>query len=136
MSPGTYELGIDPGLLTRFEDAGRAIEWKPVPDPPRRRGGPKLRVAHLYEEEARVESWNTADGVALRADSGPVGALVVLLELMRRGRPYRLVSQNAGRATGFASGALVAVWGSTENPPSDSTLEVQDLVELARYALR
>jgi hypothetical protein len=129
-------LAVDPGLLSRFRAAGEAIAWRPSPAPPRRKGGPRVRIAHLYEEEARVETWNTADGVALRADSGPVGALVVLLEIARQGPPHRLVSQNAGRADGFAAGAIVAVWGTLENPPADSTLEPTDLVELARYALR
>jgi hypothetical protein len=127
---------VDPGLMARFESAGREVVWKPPATPPRRKGGPKVRVAHLYEEEARVETWNTPDGVAMRVDSGPVGALVLLLELARRGPPHRLVSQNAGRASGYTAGALVAVWGTLEDPPADSAVRPSDLVDLARYALR
>jgi len=126
--------GVAPGLLERFRSAGLTIEWRPASGTSGRKKK-NVRIAHLFQEEARVETQKTAGGTSLKVDSGPVGALVLLLEGDRRGPPRCLVSQNAGRDPAFPSGALVAVWGPLEDPPSDGPVRVPDLVELARYAL-
>jgi hypothetical protein len=127
-------IEIDPGLLTRYRDAGRKIAWRSAPRGARRPAGRRARIAHLNDEEARVEEWGTAKRAGLAVDSGPVGALVVLLEIDRRGPPTALGAENAGRDAAFPSGAIVAAWGEV-TVPTDSRPTVRDLVELARYAL-
>ncbi|MGP8072078.1 MAG: hypothetical protein ACLPZM_02985 [Thermoplasmata archaeon] len=126
-------LGIPPGLLDRFRAAGGQVAWRPANGKSRK--GVTVRVAHLFQEEARVETLDEPGGTVVRTDSGPVGALVLLLEADRRGVPRRWCAQSAGRDPQFPSGALLGVWGSTGDPPSDSAVRVGDLVELARYAL-
>jgi hypothetical protein len=88
----------------------------------------------LNDEEARVEQWGTGKRVGIAVDSGPVGALVILLEMDRRGPATALGAENAGRDAAFPSGAIFATWGDGR-VPVDSRPRVQDLVELARYAL-
>jgi hypothetical protein len=127
-------LAIDPGLLARYRDAGGRIAWRPAPKGTKRPAGRKARIAHLNDEEARVEEWGTGTRSGIAADSGPVGALVVLLEIDRRGPPTLLGAQNAGRDPAFATGTLVATWGGP-NVTCDSRPTVDDLVQLARYAL-
>jgi hypothetical protein len=127
-------LPVEAGLLARFREAGVKIAWRPAPKGPRRRRGGTVRLAHLHDEEARVETWGTSRSGGVAADSGPLGALVLLLEADRRGLPDRLASWNAGRDPTFAQGAVVASWGASA-VPSDSTPRLADLVELARYAL-
>ena len=135
MTTRPSRLPIDAGLLERFRRAGGEIRWRRVPAariPPR---GRTARIAHLHDEEARVEKWGTAREGGVAVDSGPVGALVLLLEADRRGVPDVVGAAEAGRDPAFRSGALVAVWGSGK-APTDSAPELADLVELARYALR
>ncbi len=72
--------------------------------------------------------------VRVAVDSGPVGALVILLEIDRRGPPSALGASEAGRDPAFPSGAIVAGWGGV-SVPADSRPRLHDLVELARYAL-
>jgi hypothetical protein len=127
-------LPVDPGLLARFRDGGRAIAWRPAPSPPRARRGRRARIAHLHDEEARVESWGTEAKGGVAVDSGPLGALVVLLEADRRGLPTALGTRNAGEDPAFPSGAIAAGWGG-EAVPADSRPRLADLIELARYAL-
>jgi hypothetical protein len=127
-------LAIDAGLLARYRDAGRRIVWRPAPRGAKRPAGRSARIAHLNDEEARVEQWGTGRRVGISADSGPVGALVVLLEIDRRGPPTALGAQDAGRDAAFPSGAIVAAWGEVVIP-TDSKPRVEDLVQLARYAL-
>ncbi|MGP8078221.1 MAG: hypothetical protein ACLQD8_06735 [Thermoplasmata archaeon] len=127
-------LPIDPGLLARFRDAGGRIAWRPAPKGVPRPAGRTARLAHLHEEEARVEQWARGSRAGVAVDSGPLGALVLLLEIDRRGPPRALGAQEAGRDPAFAGGAIVAVWGE-EAAPTDSLPRFQDLVELARYAL-
>ena len=76
----------------------------------------------------------TPTGLELRVDAGPVGALVLLLEMDRRGLPSGLGAADGSRDPAFPSGALVAVWGSG-TVPADSRPQLSDLVDLARYAL-
>ncbi len=128
-------LPIDAGLLARFRDAGTQIAWRPAPAAPRSARGRSARVAHLHDEEARVETWGRPPKGGIAADSGPVGALVLLLEADRRGALPALGAREAGGSPAFAAGALVAGWGG-EVVPHDTVPELRDLVELARYALR
>ncbi len=125
-------LPIDPGLLARFRDAGRQIAWRAAPRP--RHRGRTARVAHLHDEDARVERWGTDGTGGVAADSGPVGALVVLLEADRRGAAPSLTAWNAGTDPAFPQGAIVGTWGEAP-PPGDSVPRLADLVEIARYAL-
>jgi hypothetical protein len=127
-------LRIDPGLLTRYREAGRRITWRPAPKGVRRPAGRRARIAHLNDEEARVEEWGTARRVGVAVDSGPVGALVLLLEIDRRGPPTALGAEESGRDAAFPSGAIVAAWGNVA-VPVDSQPRLADLIELARYAL-
>ncbi|MGA9839812.1 MAG: hypothetical protein WBE40_05270, partial [Thermoplasmata archaeon] len=99
-----------------------------------RPGGRRARIAHLNDEDARVEEWGTGRRVGIAVDSGPVGALVVLLEIDRRGAASALGAEDAGRDAAFPSGAIVAAWGDLP-VPTDSRPRLEDLVELARYAL-
>ncbi len=133
-------LPVDPGLLRRFQAAGTEIAWRPAPASrgEKRRGGSRAgggaRIAHLHDEEARVEERSDGAARLLVTDSGPVGALVLLLEIDRRGPPTGLRAHEAGAMSGFAQGALEARWGAplARGEPS---LPLRDLVELARYAL-
>jgi hypothetical protein len=131
--------GVDPGLMARFRIAGAQLTWRAAPAPPRagrRRAakGVTNRIAHLHDEEARVEE--RADGARrqLTVESGPVGALVLVLALDERGLPNRLVTHEAGAAEGFPAGAIEASW----EPGSEAgslALAVSDVVSLARFAL-
>jgi hypothetical protein len=150
-SGGGAGLGIDGGLLERFRAAGAKIEWREDTPPPVRppsaragAGGPKkpraaaapprVRRAHLHDEEARVEEYAEAPGYRIVTDSGPVGALVLLLEMDRRGRPARIVPHDADVRSKFRQGAIEAVWeDGREDAPVG--LPIADLVQLARYAL-
>jgi hypothetical protein len=96
--------------------------------------GRKARIAHLNDEEARVEEWGSGARSAIAVDSGPVGALVILLEIDRRGPATSLGSADAGRDPAFSMGSIVAAWGDAD-VPTDSRPQLKDLVELARYAL-
>jgi hypothetical protein len=132
MSPSA--VPIDPGLLARFRDAGAKIAWRPAPKGPKRPAGRVGRIAHLNEEEVRVERWGRAPAAGVAVDSGPLGALVLLLEVDRNGLPSAIGTQEAGRDPAFPSGSIVAGWGDSP-VPTDSKPRLQDLVELARYAL-
>lgn len=124
--------GIPASLLERLRSAESRIEWRPAVG--RAKRGSTVRIAHLFEEEARVARSETPRGVELRVDSGPVGALILLLEIDRRGLPSALGAADGSRDPEFPSGALVARWGPGP-VPTDSRPRVADLVDLARYAL-
>ena len=130
----TAPLSIDPGLLRRFEEAGAKIVWREAPRAPTLAQGRRRRIAHLHEEEARVETWGSDRRGGVAVDPGPVGALVLVLECARRGAPTALGASNAGPDPSFPTGRIEARWGSTE-VPNDSTPRMGDLVEIARYAL-
>lgn len=130
MTPGRLE--VDEGLRTRLLDAGGRIAWRPAGRAPRPPKGRTARIGHLHDEEARVEVWGTDARGGVEVDSGPVGALVLLLEVDRRGPPGLLEARGAGVDPAFPQGAIRATWGS---PPRAGELTLHDLVELARYAL-
>jgi len=127
-------LEVDAGLLARFRAAGAKIAWRPVPARAKRGAPGRVRVAHLNDEEARVAVSGRGANLRVAVDAGPVGALVLLLEVDRRGPPAALGASEAGREPGFPAGAIVAAWGDPE-VPTDSEPRVRDLVDLARYAL-
>lgn len=134
MTVPATSLGIDAGLLARYRDAGVKIAWRPAPRGPKRPKGRKARIAHLNDESARVEQWGAGAKTGIAADSGPLGALVILLEIDRRGPPSVIGAQDAGRDPAFGSGALIAEWGG-DPLEFDSRPTLHDLVKLARYAL-
>lgn len=134
MSADPPPLPLNPGLRTRFRLAGEKIAWIPTvssPELPRPR---MRRRAQLREEEAVVEEWGSETDGGLMVESGPLGALVLLLAFDRRGLPTTLGASYAGHAPGFPSGAIVAIWGS-DPAPTDERPRFQDVVDLARYAL-
>lgn len=125
---------IDPGLLARFRGAATQVAWRNAPPMPKRPRGRRVRIAHLHDEEARVESWGTDRAGGCEVDSGPVGALVLVLETERRGRLPRLTSVEATEDPAFRGGAIRAQWGGRATSRA-TELRLVDLVELARYAL-
>ncbi|MFY9717935.1 MAG: hypothetical protein WAK40_08425 [Thermoplasmata archaeon] len=134
MSGSAAPLPIDAGLLGRFRDAGTKIAWRPAPKGTKRPAGRTSRIAHLHDEETRVEQWGAGRRAGVAVDSGPLGALVLILEIDQRGLPTALGAAEAGRDPAFPSGAIVAGWGSA-SVPQDSVPRLDDLIELARYAL-
>jgi hypothetical protein len=133
-------LPIDAGLWNRFEAAGAKIAWRPVivPRPGTRSSAvtPRSRIAHLHDEEARVEERPSRSGFSLLVESGPVGALVILLEAGVRGVPSTLQGVEGAVEPQFPSGAIRALWGRTSSSSAGTEVSLTDLVELARYALR
>jgi hypothetical protein len=126
--------GIHPGLRARFVSAGERIAWKPSVEAPTRPSGRRGRVAVFREETARVEEWGSDTDGGVMVDSGPLGALVLMLTVHRRGIPRAIGAVLAGRDPAFPSGAIVAVWG--DGPvPEDERPRPEDVVDLARYAL-
>jgi hypothetical protein len=123
----------DPGFVARLREAYGTIVWKDA-STELEGGAREARIAHLHDEEARIETWETPRGAGVAVTSGPVGALVLLVEIDRRGAPQRLGARNAGRDPVFPDGSVVATWGEDAGP-LDSTPRLRDLVELARYAL-
>ncbi len=127
-------LPIDEGLLARFRSAGARIAWRTAPAEPRRSSRRRAQIAHLHDEEARVESWGRSPSGGLEVDSGPLGALIVLLEADRRGVLPSLTAREAASDPAFPQGAIAARWGPGPTKPLPGPT-VHDLVELARYAL-
>jgi hypothetical protein len=128
-------LGIDAGLLGRFRAAGAKIAWREAVSP---KGGRSTtgtaRTAHLNDEEARVEERDEGGASVLTVESGPVGALVLLLQWEARGEPNRLVTHEAGELPAFPGGALEARW-TPGSPERVLAFPLADVVGLARYAL-
>ncbi len=125
---------LEPAFARRLRTAGAAITWRAAPRTRRPARGPSARLARLRDEEARVELRELDGEVTVEVTAGPVGAVVLLLEVDRRGPPDRLGSRNGGATPAFPDGSIVAGWGVRELP-SDATPTLRDLVELARYAL-
>ncbi|HXW66969.1 MAG TPA: hypothetical protein VEL82_03715 [Thermoplasmata archaeon] len=138
MSPAAGPDGLEAPLVSRFRAAAAKIAWREAPGASRRRAPgpasrPRARIAHLHDEEARVETRGRGRSVAITVDSGPVGALVLLLESDARGPPRLLEPIEASAAPGFPGGAIRATWAT--GGPSGGPLSLRDLAELARYAL-
>jgi hypothetical protein len=116
--------------VERFRQAGDGIRWRTVPG-----ARPRAQIAHLNDEESRVEVVDDGPTHQLRVESGPVGALVLLLEIAQRGPATELWAVET-TVPPFPRGMLVARWGS--NFPQGTAghgIELTDLVTLARYAL-
>jgi hypothetical protein len=126
--------GADPGLLARFRRAGTQIEWRSAASSGRGRRGRAVEIAHLHDEEAPVARWGSDRAGGIAAGAGPLGALIVLLEVDRRGPPGAWGAWNAGTDARFPEGAIVAAWGEAV-PHPDSVPRPGDLIEIARYAL-
>lgn len=119
---------VDAGLADRFRRAAPQIQWRTVPRP-------KGRIAHLNDEEARVAPRERDGRAQVTVDAGPVGALVLLLEIDARGAPSGLWTSDA-RSAPFRGGAFIAAWGDPPEPPEGARpVPLADLVGLARYAL-
>ena len=135
------ELGIDPGLLERFRQASTKVAWTEAAPTAAKKGrraarpaaGPRVRTARLSDESARVESDESGPRFRMLAESGPVGALVVVIEIAARGLPDRLTPVLAGERPAFPMGAIEAEWGGGAS--AGRVLRLSDLVGLARYAL-
>ncbi len=139
---------IDPGLRERFRAAEAQIQWReaepartrppkgarPATRRPPKSRADRVRIAHLNDEEARLEESNHGSTVSFVVDSGPVGALLVLLEMERRGPPSLLTTHDAGESPGFPQGAIEARWDEGTTRP-EFALPIADLIQLARYAL-
>jgi hypothetical protein len=139
---------IDPGLRERFRAAEAQIQWRDAEPArtrpakgakPSRQRTPKpktarVRIAHLHDEEARLEETDHGPTVSFVVDSGPVGALLVLLEMERRGPPALLTTRDAGESPEFPQGAIEARWDDRTTRP-EFALPIADLIQLARYAL-
>lgn len=118
-----------PGLLTRFHQAGEKIAW--------RSASPEEEhawIAHLNDEEARMEREESEGSVRITTDAGPVGALVLLLEIEQWGPPNFLHSVNSSGPP-FPQGSLEAGWGRATPRTNGRPLPMEDVVALARYAL-
>jgi hypothetical protein len=132
-------IGLDEGLLDRFRHAGTQVAWE-TSTPPRSRsprrpsGAVKVRIAKLNDESARVMEVSSGRNYRLTVDSGPVGALLVLLACAERGPPVWLHPRLAGDLPDFPSGAIEAGWGKSTDTGGGG-LRIADLVPLARYAL-
>ena len=125
--------GVDPGLADRFRRAGEGIAWR-RPRPAQGRGWSD-RIAHLHDEEARIRTEERPGSARMTAEPGPVGALVLLLEIDRRGEPAVLEAFDAAVAP-FAAGGLRATWGKPWAPDGPARrIPPKDLVDVARYAL-
>lgn len=136
------EWRLDTGLAERFRAAGAQIQWR---DPEgdgaahakaKDRSAParQVRIAHLNDEEARVEAAEGKLSSTWIVDSGPVGALVLLLEIQRRGPPARLAPRDADPSGPFPMGAIEACW-ERRAASAPYELPARDLILLARYAL-
>ncbi|MFI5414902.1 MAG: hypothetical protein ACHQ16_04450, partial [Candidatus Lutacidiplasmatales archaeon] len=119
MTARPVPTGIEPGLMARFRIAGGQITWRTASSkrPANSKGkGAGGRIAHLHDEESRVEERTAGTSIVLVVESGPVGAIVVVLALDVRGLPNRLVTHEAAALPGFPNGAIEARWdaGSAE----------------------
>jgi len=147
--PDPEPLPIDAGLLERFLEAERGVEWRPVevrPRPVRARKtrspptGARARIeagarlAYYHDESARIEERSAGSEVVLMVTSGPVGALVLIGECSRRGLPTSLEARNAGDLAEFPEGAIEARWDENARA-HHHVLPFGDVVKLARYAL-
>ena len=92
------------------------------------------RLAYYHDETARVEQRTVGSEEILIVTSGPVGALVLIGECARRGRPTSLEARNAGDLAEFPEGAIEARWNANARVGKPG-LPFADVVKLARYAL-
>ena len=132
------ELPGGAALWERLRAAEKEIHWTPVAAPGGRRKGarsPTVRMAKLHDEEARFELEESDGRAVALASSGPVGALLLLLEMDRRGRPRHLRGRAAAKASGYPDGAIEAEWGTGTAEEARPEVPIEDLLALVRYAL-
>ena len=137
MTARPVATGVEPGLMARFRIAGSQITWRTAganPAGKSNRKGESSRMAHLHDEESRVVETADRKSRVLVVESGPVGALVVVLALDERGLPNWLATHEAGAVAGFPTGAIEARWDAGSEERS-LALSISDVVALARYAL-
>ncbi len=141
MTAAAAPFPIDSGLLRRFLLAEKGIRWRIFEAPGSRRAasspsGPlaRVRLAHLHDETARIEERADGPSGVVVVTSGPVGALFLIGEFMRRGLPTELSARSGGELPGFPDGAIEAQWDPNARG-SHRVLPVADIVNLARYAL-
>jgi hypothetical protein len=131
MSRVTADLPGDPGLWERFRSMRDRIVWHPLPPPAVRSPGAIAHRATLHEQSARREIRSASeDGVDVLVDSGPLGALLLLLEWDERGGSPVFSAVDSGEPE-FPEGAIVAHFGGR----LPASLPVRDILDLARFAL-
>ena len=124
---------LSPALTQRLTLEATKITWTTPARRGRGRPGHRSRVATLRKDSARVEEWGDGAEHGLGVDASPLGALVLLDEVVRRGPPDALGAHSAGRDPLFPDGAIVAIWG-TGAAPDDERPGPADLVGLVRFA--
>jgi len=117
---------VPAALQQRFFAAEAALQWRPAG------GQSQDRIAHLHDEEARVRS--VRGGATITTDPGPVGALVLVVAVLRRGEPARLEAIDEAEVP-FAGGALRATWSGPATGSPGRPIPFADVVAVARYAL-
>lgn len=128
----------DPSFWQRLRDARPGVAWKPAPKSRGRPGAPAkalARIARLHDEEARYEERTGAGRRSVIVSSGPVGALLLLLDVDDRGLPHSISALTAGTEPAFPDGAIEATWEEGSAPRQPKGVPMEELFTLARYAL-
>ncbi|HEV2449619.1 MAG TPA: hypothetical protein VGU43_04310 [Thermoplasmata archaeon] len=135
----TNRLPGEAVLWERLRAAEKEIGWTEVPARTRskrpRAPTPRIRVAKLHDEEARFELSESGPRCSAVASSGPVGALLLLLEMDRRGAPGHLYARAAAKSSPYPDGAIEAEWGSPAAGDGRAEVPIEELLALVRYAL-
>ena len=130
-APGPGPRPGDPGLWERFRAVRPKIRSEPLELPAPRGPGHRADRVTLNEQTARRERRPHPDGsIEVVVDSGPLGALLLLLEWDDRGEPPVFGPVDQGEPD-FPEGAIVARFGG---PPAAS-LPAKQILDLARFAL-
>lgn len=126
-------------LWERLRAAEKEIAWTEAASRPRskRSRAPvtRVRVAKLHDEEARFELSESGPSCSAVASSGPVGALLLLLEMDRRGAPQHLYARPAAPRSPYPDGAIEAEWGGPPAGDGRPEVPIEELLALVRYAL-
>lgn len=121
----------DPGVWERFRAIRPKIRSEPLELPTPLRPGHRADRVTLNEQTARRELRPLADGtVEVVVDSGPLGALLLLLEWDDRDEPPVFLPVDHGEPD-FPEGAIVARFGG----PPGASLPAKQILDLARFAL-
>lgn len=126
-------------LWERLRAAEKEIAWTEAPTGARskrsRSPSPWVRLAKLHDEEARFELTESGPSCSAIASSGPVGALLLLMEMDRRGAPGHLYARPASKRSPYPDGAIEAQWGSPAAGDGRPEVPIEELLALVRYAL-
>ncbi|MHB1435854.1 MAG: hypothetical protein ACYCPN_07410 [Thermoplasmata archaeon] len=121
----------DPGLWERFRAIRPRITYHPLERPLSARPGHRADRVTLNEQTARRELRPGPDGsVEIVVDSGPLGALLLLLEWDDRDESPVFVPVDRGEPA-FPEGAIIARFGG----PAAPSLPAKQILDLARFAL-